>query len=70
MLTLYPSRSLIHNIENDASGTHSHKENKFNVRVQKSYVPVERISVEQSLVARQEFIDFFKSKKKKIYLEL
>lgn len=57
-LTLYPGRSLVHNIGNDASGTHCGSSQTFDVKVSEQPIKVGDIPVEESKIARQAFINF------------
>ncbi|WP_162937604.1 methyltransferase, TIGR04325 family [Indioceanicola profundi] len=59
-LTLYPGRSLVHNIGNDQSGTHCGVTAQFDVVPAEAPVQVGGIPVEESALARQAFSDFFK----------
>ena len=62
LLTLYPGRSLVHNIGNDASGTHCDERADYaHQSVAAEPVRVEHQSVEVSTVARSAFVDFFRS---------
>jgi len=45
MCTLYPARSLVHNIGTDASGTHCGVDDRYHVAVCQERIPVERIPV-------------------------
>ena len=60
MLTLYPGRSLVDNIGNDGSGTHSGSTDQYTQAVATSPVAVERRPLEPSIVARQAFADFLR----------
>ena len=59
MLTLYPGKSLVHNIGNDRSGTNSGQYNIFDVSLQKSPLPVTDIEVEPSEIGYKAFVEFF-----------
>jgi glycosyltransferase involved in cell wall biosynthesis len=59
MLTLYPGKSLVHNIGNDRSGTNSGQYNIFDVSLQKSPLPVADIEVEPSEFGYKAFVEFF-----------
>jgi len=60
MLTLYPGRSLVVNIGNDASGTHCGPTEVYTGTLDPRPVPVARIALEPSPVARAAFVDFFR----------
>jgi hypothetical protein len=62
-LTLYPGRSLVHNIGADGSGTHCSETKDFYSELAKSPVKVGDIAVEESLIARHIFEEFFKRKR-------
>lgn len=47
-LTLYPSRSLVHNIGNDDSGTHSKKTKNYDVSVSPTPIQLNRIPIQPS----------------------
>lgn len=57
-LTLYPGRSLIHNIGNDASGSHCSSTATFDVSLSEHPIKVGDIPVEDSKFGRQAFINF------------
>jgi hypothetical protein len=56
MLTLYPGRSLVHNIGNDGSGTHSGVTSAFAQAVATEPVPVMAQAIEPSIEARRAFV--------------
>ena len=58
MLTLYPGRSLVENIGNDASGTHCADTDSFSRAPTTDRVPVRRIPLAESEVARRAFSTF------------
>ena len=60
---LYPSKSLVHNIGNDRSGTNSGQYNIFDVSLQKSCLPVADIEVEPSEIGYKAFVEFFTKNK-------
>ena len=60
LLTLYPGRSLVHNIGNDASGTHCDERTDYAQTVAADPVHVERQPVEVSATARSAFVEFFR----------
>lgn len=59
-LTLYPGRSLVHNIGNDSSGTHCGVSDTHNVVLSATPIDLSRIEVVPSIVGRQAFEDFFR----------
>lgn len=60
LLTLYPGRSLVHNIGNDSSGTHSRKSAVFDQVLSPVPVSVERLPLEASDLARAAFTEYFR----------
>jgi hypothetical protein len=63
LLTLYPARSLVHNIGNDGSGTHRDydaQNNRFGREVTATPVTVDPILVEESQEARNAVTDYFR----------
>jgi hypothetical protein len=62
-LTLYPGRSLVHNIGNDDSGTHCEDSRGFDAVLSDTPINLEAINVEPSLMARQSFEEFFRQGK-------
>jgi len=61
LLTLYPGRSLVRNIGNDASGTHGEDSDIFTVSLSPTPVHVADIRVEASPEARAAIVEFFRS---------
>jgi hypothetical protein len=61
MLTLYPGRSLVHNIGNDASGTHAADRDDFAQRLAERRVVVERQPLMASDAGREAFVAFFRA---------
>jgi Glycosyl transferase family 2 len=59
-LTLYPGRSLVHNIGNDASGTHCEQSSAMNVTLSDTYINLEGVTVRADSTMRQEFSRFFR----------
>ena len=57
-LTLYPGRSLVHNTGIDGSGTHCSDTMDFSGELAHSPITIEDIKVEESLIARQQFVKF------------
>ena len=58
MCTLYPGKSLVQNIGNDASGTHCDQTNLFDVKLNSTRVSVSRIAVHANDIARTIIADF------------
>lgn len=65
-LTLYPGKSLVKNIGNDNSGTHSNTTNRFDTDISSVPVRVDKIPLEENQVAREAFKTFFRSLKPSI----
>lgn len=59
-LTLYPGRSLVHNIGNDNSGTHCGNATEYDVKLSGSPIKLNNISIEPSQRGRHAFEDFFR----------
>lgn len=59
-LTLYPGRSLVHNIGNDASGTHCGQYSAMDTVLSDRPIRLNGVAVESSTAAREEFIRFFR----------
>lgn len=57
-LTLYPGQSLVHNTGIDGSGTHCSDTMDFSGELARSPITIEDIKVEESLIARQQFVKF------------
>ena len=64
-LTLYPGRSLVHNIGNDNSGTHCGESADLDVILSVSPINLNNISVEPSQQGRLAFVDFFRKGEKR-----
>jgi hypothetical protein len=62
-LTLYPGRSLVHNIGNDASGTHCADVDDYATVVADTPVRVERIELSENVQARAAFAAFLRSRR-------
>lgn len=60
-LTLYPGRSLVANIGNDGSGRHESSTSDFDPRMEYRPVPIQRIPLEESDVAREALARFFRA---------
>ena len=61
--TLYPGVSLIHNIGNDASGTHCINTEGYDTRLALAPINLNNLVVEPSIEGRNSFISFFRSSK-------
>lgn len=62
-LTLYPGRSLVHNIGNDASGTHAGRSDKYDVMLSETPIDLTKVEVAVSEEARLAFEKFLKESK-------
>jgi hypothetical protein len=60
-ITLYPNKSLIHNIGIDESGTHCEATDKYDTDISREAVRVEKIFLEENTAARRAFRRFFRS---------
>ena len=68
MLTLYPKNSYVKNIGNSGIGTHTKKINKrYDVNLSKSF-KFEKININENILARKKFEEFFKYNLKKRYI--
>jgi glycosyltransferase involved in cell wall biosynthesis len=59
-LTLYPGRSLVHNVGNDLSGSHAADTRMYDVDLASAPIQVGGLPVEESRAARAAFIDFLR----------
>lgn len=59
-LTLYPGRSLVRQIGMDGSGTHCGENTVFNVQLIEVPINVQKIQMEETLVARKIFTNYFR----------
>ncbi len=59
-LTLYPGRSLVHNIGNDQSGTHCGVSTRYDTMLSQTPIDLSQVAVEPSEVARHIFADFLR----------
>lgn len=64
LYTLYPGQSLVKNVGQDNSGTHSGSTGIFDVNLSSDPVRVKPIPVEESKVGRMAFEDFFRLRNK------
>ena len=62
-LTLYPGRSLVHNIGNDNSGTHSVESADLNANLTNTPIDLKNLVIEPSQESRQAFEAFFRQRK-------
>ena len=62
-LTLYPGRSLVQNIGNDASGTHSGMTETYSVTYSEGPIKVSRLPLEENAKARASFVRFGRARK-------
>lgn len=66
MLTLYPGRSLVENIGNDASGTHCALTEMYSGGLGVRPVQLQRLPLEPSSVARSAFVRFFRGNRESL----
>ncbi|OYY61778.1 MAG: glycosyl transferase [Hydrogenophilales bacterium 28-61-11] len=64
-LTLYPGRSLVHNIGNDATGTHCDQSSVMDTSLSDRPIRLEGVAVESSTLVRWEFSRFFSSRSRR-----
>ena len=65
-LTLYPGRSLIHNIGNDSSGTHCGDSDIMDAKLSETKIDLNNFAVEPSSTGREAFENFFRQSQKKL----
>ena len=65
-LTLYPGRSLVHNIGTDSSGTHSEDSDSMDAKLSETKINLNNIAVESSHTGREAFENFFRQSQKKL----
>jgi hypothetical protein len=58
-LTLYPGRSLVHNIGNDSSGSHCISSNKNDVTLSRTPINLKNVEVAPSTMGHKAIYDFF-----------
>jgi hypothetical protein len=63
-LTLYPGRSLVHNIGNDNSGTHCDHRDDYQQKISMIPVHVKRLPLTVNTTARLAFVRFFRQSRK------
>ena len=61
-LTLYPGRSLVHNIGNDNSGSHCGESAEYDAKLSNTPISLNNIDIEPSQAGRQAFEAFFRQK--------
>ena len=66
-LTLYPGRSLVHNIGNDGTGTHSTMDGRFATQINRSSIELGEVVVAHSEVAYVAFSVFLKRFKQSLW---
>jgi len=62
-LTLYPGRSLVHNIGNDSSGTHCGDNTSHDVKLSTTPIDLSTVSVSSSAIGRVAFEAYFRKAK-------
>lgn len=62
-LTLYPGRSLVHNIGNDSTGTHCGRNTIFDSELSTTPIRLDDVVVEESVAARKTIEHFFRAKR-------
>jgi hypothetical protein len=62
-LTLYPGRSLVHNIGNDSTGVHCGTSAIFDAQLSMTPICLDDVVVEESVVARKTIEDFFRARR-------
>jgi hypothetical protein len=67
--TLYPGRSLVYNSGNDGSGKHSDGTDIFDTLLDNQPVAVQSMKVEEDLDAKQRIAEFFRSSRRKPFLQ-
>ena len=65
-LTLYPGRSLVHNIGTDSSGTHCGYSDNMDAKLSETKIKLNNIAVESSRTGREAFENFFRQSQKKL----
>ena len=65
-LTLYPGRSLVHNIGTDSSGTHCGDLDNMDAKLSETKIKLNNIAVESSPTGREAFENFFRQSQKKL----
>jgi putative methyltransferase (TIGR04325 family) len=62
-LTLYPGRSLTHNIGNDSTGTHCGASTALDAELSTALIRLDSVVIEESEMARKSIEDFFRAKR-------
>ena len=65
-LTLYPGRSLVHNIGTDSSGTHCGDLDNMDAKLSETKIKLNNIAVESSPTGREAFENFFRQSQKRL----
>ena len=65
-LTLYPGRSLVHNIGTDSSGIHCGDLDNMDAKLSETKIKLNNIAVESSPTGREAFENFFRQSQKKL----
>jgi len=60
-LTLYPGRSLVHNIGNDGTGIHSGSSTNFDTKLSGSKIIISDIPIEVNAFCRSSYVNYFNS---------
>jgi hypothetical protein len=66
-LTLYPSRSLVDNIGQDASGTHKGNSDVYRAKLSENPIALQKIPTKEDARARQMIVRYFRSLKPGIF---
>ena len=61
-LCLYPGRSLVRNIGNDDSGTHSRRSSRFDVALSSTRIDLSQLEMSISEQSRQAFVSYFRKR--------
>jgi hypothetical protein len=69
-LTLYPGRSLVHNIGNDSSGTHCGSNTDYDAEFSPTPIDLRNIEVVPSAESRAIFEEFFKTNQRSLWGKL
>ena len=69
-LTLYPGKSLLRNIGNDASGTHSWDNERFNQSTLADIIQLEKIEKRENVEAKKIISEYYKSSNPSIFLKI
>lgn len=68
--TLYPGKSLVFNIGNDNTGTHSSTTGDFDVDLHQSPLDVKKLKVETNVESRTAFISYFRKVKRSFLMKV